>query len=129
MLPQSYPIKNSIAIPFQKIVHSVIENKAGVTVKRVQGSRKNFLCPLVQDILGFDSIQALGKSERQLITDRRISDSIISPDIFQCMNRKFPMMNIVTEMTYNELYQEVIKYSIFSCESFQVSLIFLKLLI
>ena len=129
LLPQSYPINNSITIPVQKIVHSVIENKAGVTVKIDQGSRKNFLCPLVQDILGFDSIQALGKSERQLIIDRRISDSIISPDIFQSMNRKFPMMNIVTEMTYNELYQEVIKYSIFSCESFHVSLIALKLLL
>ena len=119
---QSYPIKNSITIPVQKIAHSVIESKPGVVVSSGQGRSKNTSCPLVQDILGFDSIQALEKSKRQLIFDRRNSDNIISPDIFDCMKGKFPMMNIIIEMTYNELYQEIVKYSIFSCESFQVSI-------
>ena len=119
---QSDPINNSIAIPVQKIAQSVNGYNAGVIISSGQGSSKNISCPLVHDILGFDSIQALEKSERQLIFDGRSSDGIISPDIFDCMKGKFPMMNIIVEMTYNELYQEIIKYSIFSCESFQVSL-------
>ena len=118
---QSDPIKNSITIPVQNIAHSVIENKPGVVVSSGQGRSKNTSCPLVQDILGFDSILALEKSKRQLIFDRRNSDNIISPDILDCMKGKFPMMNIIIEMTYNELYQEIIQYSMFSCESFQVS--------
>ena len=122
LLPQSYPINNSIAIPVQKIAQSVNEYNAGVIISSGKGRSKNISCPLVHDILGIDSIQALEKSERQLIFDGRSSDSIISPDIFDCMKGKFPMMNIIVEMTYNELYQEIIKYSIFSCESFQVSL-------
>ena len=129
LLPQSYPIKNSIAIPVQKIAQSIIENKAGVLVSSGQGRSKNISCPLIQDILGFDSIQALETSEHQLIFDERISDGIISPDIFHCMKGKFPMMNIIIEMTYNELYQEIMKYSIFNCELFQVSVTLLEMLI
>ena len=119
---QSDPINNSIVIPVRKIAQSVNEYNAGVIISSGKGRSKNISCPLVQDILGFDSIQALEKSERQLIFDGRSSDGIISPDIFDCMKGKFPMMNVTIEMTYNELYQEIIKYSIFSCESFQVSL-------
>ena len=121
LLPQNYPIKNYIAVPFQKIVDSVIENDIGVTLSSGEGSSKNISCPLVQDILGFDSIQALRKSECQQIFDRRNSDSIISTGLFHYMKGKFPMMNMTIDMTYNKLYQEIIKYTIFNCESFQVS--------
>ena len=122
LLPQNYPIKDSIAIPVQKIAQSIIENKAGVLVSSGQGRSKNISCPLIQDILGFDSIQALENPECQLIFGRRNSDSKISADMFDCMKRKFPIMNITIEMTYDELYQEIIMYSIFNCESLQVSL-------
>ena len=122
LLPQSYPIKNSIAIPVQMIALSIIENKAGVAVSSGQGRSKNISCPLIQDILGFDSIQALENPECQLIFGRRNSDSKISADMFDYMKQKFPIMNITIEMTYDELYQEIIKYSIFNCESLQVGL-------
>ena len=127
LLPQSHPINNSITIPVQKIVDSVIENDIGVTVSSGEGNSKNICCPLVQDIIGFDSIIELERPERQLVFDKRKSDSVISTDIFHYMKGKFPMMNMTIEMRYYELYREIVKYTIFNCESFQVSLTLLEL--
>ena len=134
-LPQSYPLTDFRKIPAIDIAKSIFDNKPGVAISRGRGDTKSIDWHCISEIVCFDSVQVIGMPRVEQIFmlkdfDRQVPSELLN-DIISDLPECRVLQSVLTRdsdigLMYTELYQEVIKFSVFTKETFQVSLILLN---
>ena len=128
-LSQGYPLTDFRKIPAIDIATSIFNKNVGVVEEHGSGDTKSIDWHNFSDILCFDSVQVIGMPRIEQIFmfkdfDRQVPSELlnsITSDLQECSELYAALTrDNDTRLEYRELYHELIRFSIFTKETFKV---------